>query len=244
MMTRAKLIWLIPVVAVLSLGLGVVIGDRLGDDRDGLADSQQRSSQRTPASPSNDRRARAANAKGSLAVGAPPPRSAMNRSRVGAASAAAFAVTAFSGDVLLDQGRLQAKVDRIAARGARASLLEAFSRGSEQVRQQLGSNAVPKPVVILRAFALGYRVESYSSEDATVAIWNVGVVGSGATGLPRQSWGTERVSLVWERDAWRVAAFANEQGPTPPLANSEAADSASDLFTRIPTFAGFAHAVP
>jgi hypothetical protein len=98
--------------------------------------------------------------------------------------------------------------------------------------------------VLLRTFAIGYRVEAYSPKAATIDVWNVGVVGSGATVQPEQSWRTQRVSLVWEHGSWKVAGFESERGPTPPLANVEAADSAVDLFTRVPTFAEFKHESP
>lgn len=226
---RLRSLLAISVTALAILAVGIVIGIRLGDKKE---------SSTGPAQPAlHDAQTSSASSK----RGSGPP---VERSEAGAASAAADAVTAFDGTVLLDTGALRTAVDRIASSGSRASLLEAFKQAGARLRDQLGADTVPKPVVLLRTFAIGYRVERYSPDRATVAVWNVGVVGSGATVQPQQSWRTQRVSLVWEHGAWKVAGFESERGPTPPLTNAEAADGAAELFTRIPQFEGFRRATP
>jgi hypothetical protein len=74
-------------------------------------------------------------------------------------------------------------------------------------------------------------------------IWRVGIVGSGATVQPQQSWRTETVSLVRESGDWKVAAFASEPGPTPPL-TAPAPSTVGDLFTSIPRFEEFSRSEP
>lgn len=166
------------------------------------------------------------------------------RTRAGAVSAAARAITAFDGDVLLEPVRLRAVVSRIASRTSRVELIAAFSAASAQTRAQLAADTVPKPVIVLRSVPVGYRLESFSPEEATVSVWYVGVVGSGATVQPQQSWRTQVVDLVWEAGSWRVNSFASSAGPTPPLASGEVAQEPGDLFTAIPSFEGFDHVVP
>lgn len=111
-----------------------------------------------------------------------------------------------------------------------------------QVREQLALGTTPEPVVIVRAAPVGYRVEQFTRDAATISVWRVGIVGSGATVEPQQSWRTETVSLVWERGAWKIAALRSSPGPTPPLAT--AAASESELFASIPRFEEFGAAVP
>ena len=53
-------------------------------------------------------------------------------------------------------------------------------------------------MIVLRSVPVGYRVERFSPKAATIAVWYVGIVGSGATVQPQQSWRTQVVSLVWE----------------------------------------------
>jgi hypothetical protein len=166
------------------------------------------------------------------------------RPRQGAVTAAARAVTAFDGDVLLEPARLRAVVTRIASRGSHRQLTDAFAEASAQTRAKLGADTVPQPVIVLRSVPVGYRIERYSSAAATIAVWYVGIVGSGATIPPQQSWRTQRVSLVWEAGAWKVSSFASSPGPTPPLSAVETAYAPGDLFAAIPRFQEFERAEP
>ena len=166
------------------------------------------------------------------------------RTPAGAVAAAATSVQLLDGPALLDSARVQRIVDGLAALSARGALARAYAQGAAQARSKLGVDSVPAPVVILRAAPVGYRIESFSRAAATVDIWCVGVVGSGATVQPQQSWRTETVSLVWERGAWKVAAFASSAGPTPPLTASTATTTANDLFTEVPRFKEFSRELP
>lgn len=166
------------------------------------------------------------------------------RTRAGAVRAAARSVTAFDGDVLLEPLRLREVVTRIASRASRSELTAAFGEASVQTRAKLGADSVPKPVIVLRSVPVGYRVERFSPDEATVSVWYVGIVGSGATVQPQQSWRTQLVELVWEAGTWKVRSFSSSEGPTPPLSNAEAADAPGDLFTAIPSFEEFERAEP
>jgi hypothetical protein len=175
----------------------------------------------------------------------PPPKAplrASTRTPAGAVTAAAHAITAFDGAVLLDPVALRATVARVAAAASRERLLAAFESGAAPMRAELRADTVPKPVIVLRSIPAGYRIDHYTPDEAVVAVWYVGIVGSGATVEPQQSWRTQLVTLVWERGAWKVTAFESTAGPTPPLAGSH--EAPGDLFAAIPTFAEFARAEP
>lgn len=175
---------------------------------------------------------------------APARRQTPQRTRSGAVAAAARSITAFDGTVLLQPTRLQGVVSRIASRAARPELLALFAQASAQTRAKLGADTVPRPVIVLRSVPVGYRVERFTSAEARVAVWYVGIVGSGATVLPQQSWRTQLVSLVWENRAWKVSSFASSPGPTPPLSTAETAYAPGDLFAAIPRFEEFERAEP
>jgi hypothetical protein len=187
------------------------------------------------------------------AVIAPPPKAAptparpnarrSGRTAVGAVAAAAAAVEALDGPAVLEPNRIGRLVKQLAASGARGGLARAYEQGAAQARARLATNSVPAPVVILRAVLVGYRLDSFTPSAATVAVWRVGIVGSGATVQPQQSWRTETVSLVWEEGDWKVASFASTPGPTPPLPNV-GATAIGDLFTEIPRFREFSHVSP
>jgi hypothetical protein len=77
------------------------------------------------------------------------------------------------------------------------------------------SRLAADPALVLRAAPMGYRVESYTADEARVAVWSV-VTGAGTAELPlATAWGTERLTLRWEQDDWRIAAIDRESGPTP-----------------------------
>jgi hypothetical protein len=164
--------------------------------------------------------------------------------RAGAVAAAARSITAFAGDVLLEPSRLRTLVVLMTSSASRAQLIEAFEEASAQTRAKLAADTVPRPVIVLRAVPVGYRIEQYSQEAARVAVWYVGVVGSGATVQPQQSWRTQTVTLVWEDRVWKVSSFESSAGPTPPLSTAEPAEPPGALFAAIPRFEEFERAEP
>ena len=221
----AKRLLTLTVAFALTLTAGIVIGTRLGST--GAPSRQvviERGAPGTGADQALGRRAPAASA----------------HTRAGAVASAARSITAFGGNVLLEPSRLRALVARIASNASRTRLIDAFAEASSQTRTKLGADTVPRPVIVLRAAPVGYRVERYSSGTATIAVWYVGVVGSGATVQPQQSWRTETVELVWERGAWKVGSFASTVGPTPALTASDSEPS-GELFTTIPSFREFGY---
>ena len=178
-------------------------------------------------------------------AGRPPLHSPENsRTRAGAVAAASSYVSELDGPALLNSTRLRTIIGRIASSDARAGLVAAYEQATSQARERLGVNTVPAPVVIVRAAPVGYRIDGFSSRAATIAIWRVGIVGSGATVEPQQSWRTETVALTWEAGRWKVASFSSSPGPTPPLSTASAPTSPGDLFAAVPQFEGFARADP
>jgi hypothetical protein len=170
--------------------------------------------------------------------GSPPQRSAS-----GAVAAASRFVGALDGTALFDRSRLGAVIRAAAAPAIRGQLLAAYGQASAHARALLGLGTVPAPVVIVRAASVGYRLENFSPNAAAVSLWRVGIIGSGATVQPEQSWRTETVSLVWTNGSWKVDGLSSRPGPTPPLAAS-AASTPVELFASIPRFEEFNHVDP
>jgi hypothetical protein len=214
---------LLAVAAAALVGLGVGIGSRIAAPRTS-------SSVTTVVTPSPE----SSGAKPGLAA----------PTEAGAIAAAAEAVTVLDGPALLNPSRIRRLVDRLAASSKRDVLVQAYEQGAVEARARLGADTVPAPVVILRSALLGYRLLGFSASAATVAVWRVGIVGSGATVQPQQAWRTETVSLVWEHHGWKVTSFSSAAGPTPPLPEASQASAAGDLFTEIPRFREFSRALP
>lgn len=218
------------VVAALGLlAIGIAIGSRFGSPRETSPPAAD-----TTSAPRTE-------ARSALEL---PTSAPTTRTRAAAVAAAALSITAFDGDVLLEPIRLRAVVGRIASAESRARLVEAFDQAGAQTRAKLGAGSVPRPVIVLRSVPVGYRIERFSRNGATIAVWYVGIVGSGATVEPQQSWRTQVVSLVWERGDWRVNSFESSAGPTPPLSTAEIAQSPGELFAVIPRFEEFQRAEP
>jgi hypothetical protein len=222
--SKRVLAWVVAAVALLAFG--IAIGSRIASPRE----SSARVVDATSLPPTSPTRVRA--------------RAPTAPTRAGAVAAAARSITAFDGDVLLEPVRLREVVGRIASAASRARLVEAFDQASAQTREKLGADTVPKPVIVLRSVPVGYRVERFSAGAATVAVWYVGIVGSGATVQPQQSWRTQIVTLVWDDGTWKVSSFESSAGPTPPLSTAEIAEPPGELFLAIPRFEEFERAEP
>jgi hypothetical protein len=173
---------------------------------------------------------------------ATPPVPTASPTHASAVRAAAKYVTELDGSALLDPAHVRAVVDTIASAQARPGLVAAYEQAARQARTQLGLGTVPAPVVILRATPVGYRVDSYGVQRATISIWRVGIIGSGASVDPQQSWATETVTLVWQSGDWKVSGLSSSPGPTPPLSTSGAPTSSGDLFRTVPNFKEFPNA--
>lgn len=71
---------------------------------------------------------------------------------------------------------------------------------------------------VLRAGALGYRVEGWSNRAAVIAVWKVTLVGTAARGVVA-NWDTSHVRLVWRSGRWWVDSFGPDTpGPAPGAA--------------------------
>ena len=215
--------------ALVLVGIGIAIGSRLASPREA---AERGGAATTIAVTTTD------------AAPSPTVRASAVPTRAGAITAAARSITAFDGVVLLHPARLRAVVGRIASTESRAELTAAFDEASARTRAKLGAGTAPAPVSVLRSVPVGYRIEQFSKRGATVAVWYVGIVGSGATVQPQQSWRTQVVSLVWENGAWKVNSFRSSDGPTPPLSTAEVPASAGELFATVPRFQEFARAEP
>ena len=168
-------------------------------------------------------------------------RSGYARTAEGAVDAATAYVAALGGPAILDPAAIRTTLEVVASSASRDDLVRAYEIAAAQARERLDVGTTSASVV-LRTAPVGYRIEGFQRRAATVSIWRVGIVGSGAV-EPRQSWRTETVSLVWENGTWKVDAVRSSPGPTPPLAGL-AATPPAELIAAIPTFDEFTDDVP
>ena len=62
---------------------------------------------------------------------------------------------------------------------------------------------------------LAWRVERYSPDEASVAVWTVTVLSAEGVAAPQTEWITVTVDLAWVDGDWRVDAVRDTPGPTP-----------------------------
>lgn len=83
---------------------------------------------------------------------------------------------------------------------------------------------VEDPGFTVLARPLGYQVIDYHPGEATIDLWTL-VTGVGSEAMPYGTfWTTQRVTVVWERDDWRILSSADSDGPSPPERSAGDAD--------------------
>jgi hypothetical protein len=86
---------------------------------------------------------------------------------------------------------------------------------------------------------LASSVETYSQDEATVAVWTMTVLSASEVAMPQSAWMTVTVDLAWSGGAWRVDAVRDRPGPTPMTGprdepwDSRPFDDALEGFTRL-----------
>jgi hypothetical protein len=168
-------------------------------------------------------------------------------SEQGAVAAAANYVKVLSSTLVLDQASRRKAVDTIAAPEARGRLQRAFDRDIGLLAKGLGvtGGSADAGTVLLRAVPVGWRVEKYSGDRATVAIWITSVGGSlgdPPRGMPvREVWGTTTVQLRWVDGDWKQLDSTITDGPV-PIADAAPPTEASRLIPQAQEFKEFTYA--
>jgi hypothetical protein len=62
---------------------------------------------------------------------------------------------------------------------------------------------------------LAWRVETYSDDEARVAVWVMTTLAGRDQSAPQAEWVTVTVDLAWVEGDWRVAGLTNRRGPSP-----------------------------
>jgi hypothetical protein len=169
------------------------------------------------------------------------------RSEQGAVAAAANYTRALSSSLILDEARRRAAIDALAAPGARARLQKTFDQAVASLRAGFGATgaAGERAQVLLRGTPVGWRVEAYDKDRATVAIWVTSVAGSlGGTDGPvpvREGWGTTTVKLRWADDDWKQVDSMTTDGPV-PIADVAPPTATGELVSKANEFKEFTYA--
>ncbi|WP_137994366.1 hypothetical protein [Streptomyces vilmorinianum] len=97
---------------------------------------------------------------------------------------------------------------------------------------------------ISRVIPVGSKIENYSSDQATVAVWYAslfGLAGEGSQNPVSESWYTTTYQLRWVNGDWKVTDFDQKDGPV-PVGRDQAASSAEEMAGAVDQFGGFTYA--
>jgi hypothetical protein len=168
-------------------------------------------------------------------------------SEKGAVAAAANYATVLSSTLILDRSKRRAAIEALAAPEALARQQRAWDQAVVLLRKGLGvtDGAAQDGTVLLRAVPVGWRLEEYTGNRATVAIWVtsvLGALGGSPDGVPvREAWGTTTVELRWVDGDWKLLDTTNTDGPR-PIADSATPTAASQLIPEAQQFKEFTYA--
>jgi hypothetical protein len=168
-------------------------------------------------------------------------------SEQGAVAAAANYARVLSSTMILDRSRRHAAIEALAAPETLARQQRAFDQAAALLTKGLGvpDASAQDGTVLLRAVPVGWRLEKYTGNRATVAIWVtsvLGALGGPPQGVPvREAWGTTTVELRWVDGDWKQLKTTNTDGPV-PIADSATPTAASQLIPEAQQFKEFNYA--
>lgn len=154
----------------------------------------------------------------------------------GAVAAAVRYTAASQRWLYLTDDEIAAEVAEIATPGAARSLSAETVEEIRIAREELASSAGR---VWWLVHPLAWRVESYSEDSASVAVWTVTLLSAAGVALPQTEWMTVTVDLAWADGDWLVDGVRDRPGPTPMTGpqdepwEAQPFDDALEGFTRI-----------
>ncbi|EDY48141.1 integral membrane protein [Streptomyces clavuligerus] len=171
------------------------------------------------------------------------------RDEQGAQSAAANYTAALGSDGMYDSERRGRIVDTVYTRGAarerRAALDKVYG---EELFAEVGlrpdGTAPPGQTFVSRFTPLGSKVERYSDSAATVSVWYTalfGMAGETSKNPVTQSWYTYTFQLKWASGDWKVADYAQKDGPV-PVGRDQTASGAKEMADAVQQFGGYTYA--
>jgi hypothetical protein len=165
----------------------------------------------------------------------------------GAVAAAANYARVLSSTLILDRSRRRAAIEALAAPETLRRQQRAWDQAVAELTKGLGiaDGGSQDGTVLLRAVPVGWRLEEYTGDRATVAIWVtsvLGALGGSPGGMPvREAWGTTTVELRWVDGDWKQLQITNKDGPV-PIADTATPTAASQLIPEANDFKEFNYA--
>lgn len=141
-----------------------------------------------------------------------------DRSEPGAVAAATNYVAVLSSPLILDGEQREAAVRQMATEEFAPTFLAQTTAANRQLQSgPLGTGLRQGDATIFQGVQLGYRVNDYADQQATVTVWTLAMIANVGAVAPQAGWQTNIFELAWEGGDWRLAAYRGRPGPTPAL---------------------------
>lgn len=151
----------------------------------------------------------------------PPQIAQLQPSRSSAVQTAVDALYELTIPALTDRARFRTAVVRLAAPGAVEHVEAVFGAADPQAVADYS-----RAGAVVRGAPLGYRIDRYTADSASVAIWSVAIAAASSDQAESQ-WRTLVVDLAWTPAGWRVTNGAGVDGPAPSTPTRELAAEAA-----------------
>ncbi|MGH9152969.1 MAG: hypothetical protein ACRD03_11350 [Acidimicrobiales bacterium] len=148
------------------------------------------------------------------------------------AAAVSFVCT---GQALLDMDPLSAE-EAVRQMAAAATADRQIAETLAKLRTARTTLAAGSGPTVYRQAAVAWRVESFTSDRARIAVWNVGVLAREGIAPPQAGWAVSTFDLRWERGDWKVVDERITPGPAPILDDSAAPATAAQLIASLRDF--------
>jgi hypothetical protein len=153
--------------------------------------------------------------------------------RSGAVAAAVSFVC--SGQELLAVDPLSAEemIRRMATTSTADEQVRTTAARLRELRERLADGSGP---ITLVQGVIASRVDSYATDRARVALWNVSVIARDGVASPQATWAISTLDLVWEQGRWRLSYETVQPGPAPLLDDSAPPATAAQLQSSLAGF--------
>nr|WP_042413389.1 hypothetical protein [Streptacidiphilus anmyonensis] len=169
------------------------------------------------------------------------------RTSEGAQSAAAnYSVVLGSSEMYATQSRhaiLQTLADPAILAGLESTSDSAYT--SQNAVFGLTDGQAPKgQTFVSRTIPIGTKSDAYTGSETTVEVWCTSLGGLAGTGSVRPVttyWFTETVKLRWINGDWKLASYAQQEGPV-PVSGNQSVSNFDSMATAVTQFGGFRYA--
>ncbi|NEA41651.1 hypothetical protein [Streptomyces sp. SID11385] len=170
-------------------------------------------------------------------------------SQTGAQSAGANYAVALASQAMLTKDGREKLLAQLLVEDQLAPLEARFdSVYSADFLAKIGLDPKGSPVdggtYVSRAMPVGTKTTAYTDTEAKVEVWCTSLSGTASKSTTHPvttTWYTTVLTLRWERDDWRIAAFTQKDGPTP--VNGDGTVSTSEEIEKaVEEYGGFTYA--